>query len=193
MLNAENDQCIDVASKSFNTHNAGKAMKHCTLLLLLLIAPFTLLSQELEERIMRDVKQHGYFVEIQDTMGVRMIGLRDREPIRDPETFVSAFFVWKPQHPQAPQPKSGGWILLMAKVAEIKKGGQYECEAYRIAATSDVSLFCAAYNVTGDKSDPELTTVNLVHRIDLDAYDAKEFMRILTCMREEWRKWSQWR
>jgi len=65
---------------------------------------------------MRDVKQHGYFVEIQDTMGLRMIGLRDREPIRDPETFVAAFFVWKPQRPQAPQPKSGGWILLMAKV-----------------------------------------------------------------------------
>ena len=95
--------------------------------LLLLLAPFTLLAQDLEERIMRDVKQHGYFVEIQDTMGVRMIGLRDREPIRDPETFVSAFFVWKPQHPQAPQPKSGGWVLLMAKVADIKRGRQNDC------------------------------------------------------------------
>jgi hypothetical protein len=163
------------------------------LLLLLLLAPFTASSQTIEERIMRDMKQHGYFIEWRDTLETRLLTIRDREPIRDPETFLAAVFVWKSPHANAPQPKGAGWLMIMVEVADVEKGGEYEPLAYEFAIRSQVPLYCASYGGSDKLGDPTRVTINLIHRIDPELYDPQEFKLALACMREEWRKWANWR
>ena len=166
---------------------------HVVAQLALLLIPIIAYSQTLEETIVRDMKQYGYFVESRDTLGTRVYSIRDREPIKDPETFLAAVFSWEPPYPNAPKPRGDRWLMIMVEVAVLESGGENDCDVFKYALRSVMPLYCAAYSSADNPFRPGTATINLIHRIDPDSYNPKELSQVLQCMRDEWRKWAEWR
>lgn len=166
-------------------------MKHLLLTLLLFTASTSLVSQTLEETILRDMKQYGYFVEWKDSLGSRMYSVRDREPWGDPETFVATFFVARPPKQTVPPQKSDGRIIIMSEMVEVPDDSDTHTVAMKYALKSDVILHCAGYMSLVQEEGK--TMLYLVHRIDEKSYDKLAFKRTLDCMKEEWKMWEEWR
>lgn len=164
---------------------------HIIIALILMCASTSLFSQTLEETIVRDMKQYGYFVEWKDTLGSRMYSVRDKQPFFDPDTFFATFFILRPTLPRAPKPKDGAWIVLMAEMVEVPDDTDTQAVAMKYALKSDIVLYCAGY--MSSVREEGKTVLYLMHRIDEKAYDKNEFKRTLDCMREEWKLWVDWR
>ena len=164
---------------------------HIVALLALLLTPFIASSQSLEETIVRDMKQYGYFVEWKDSLDKRMYSVRDRQPWGDPETFAATFFVARsPEQPVPPQ-EIDGRIIIMSEMLEVPDDTDTHTVAMKYALKSDVILHCAGYmSLVQEKGK---TMLYLVHRIDEKSYDKQAFKRTLDCMKEEWKKWEDWR
>ena len=95
-----------------------------------------------------------------------------------------------PEQPVPPQ-KIDGRIIIMSEMLEVTDDTDTHTVAMKYALKSDVILHCAGYMSLVQEEGK--TMLYLVHRIDEKSYDKQAFKRTLDCMKEEWKKWEDWR